>query len=872
MKLISTLLLSLTILSSIIAQELNFIQGDIIVKLKKTTLVESFCQDFKQTINTEVDFIPERCLSHSSNLWLLTYNHEDKNEESILSQVRLHKDVIIAQHNHTNVTLRTTEPDDTEFRNQWAHDNTGQFGGTIDADMDTPEAWDITTGGITSQGDTIVIAIIDGGFQLDHPDLMPNLWFNEDEIPDNGIDDDSNGYIDDVNGWNAFGGNGNLPLDFHGTHVAGIAGARGNNNQGVSGINWDVKLMTIAGSSGNEAIVLAAYGYVLDERTIYNNTNGAEGAFVVATNSSFGVDFGDPANFPLWCAMYDDLGLQGVISATATANLNIDIDTSGDVPTACTSDYMIAVTNTTDIDDKRLNAGFGKTHIDLGAPGTNIISTTPGGNYGNLTGTSMATPQVAGTIGLLMAAACDDFITNYKNDPGTYALALKDAIINGTDPISALDGITVSGGRLNVHTAILELNPMPNGECLEPDFTLSSTIENRVVCATEDAVFSIDVESISGFSELVTLQINRRQLPIGTRAAFSPNPVTPGNSVNLVISNLGVADAGTYSILISGNASNATPKMLPLELTIESDVPEIVTLSAPSDGATSIVTNTPLTWNTPFDTKAYSIDIATDAGFANIIESGTSDSTTYIPNNILENSTIYYWRVRSENSCGQSPNSIAYSFETENCFSNSSVDTPINITFSNFGLTSSSIDITSTGIISDLNLDLDITHMSTSDLIITLISPSGTTATIVNGACEDTNDLIGSFDDDGMTLACPINGGSFEPLDSFSVFNREPITGTWVLEIEDSFLFFGGTLNAWSLEFCLDDTCPPEYNLTGLQSISDSYETDGPIISDQTINAASTVEYNSRFSILLNENFETTPGVTFHAFIDGCLD
>ena len=307
-----------------------------------------------------------------------------------------------------------------------------------------------------------------------HPDLSPNIWVNVDEIAGNGIDDDNNGYIDDINGWDAFNDDGSIPSNNHGTHVAGIVGAKGDNNQGVAGINWDVKLMMVAGSSGNEATVIAAYGYVLDERTLYNDTNGLEGSFVVSTNSSFGVDFGDPVNFPLWCAMYDDLGLEGVISAVATANLNIDVDVSGDVPSTCTSVYMIGVTNTTNTDAKNNGAAFGATHIDLGAPGTGILSTTLTSNYGNLTGTSMATPQVAGTVGLLVAAACDNFITNYKNNPATYALDLKNAILDGVDPITALSGTTVTGGRLNVYNAIEELNPGMNGTCIA-DFSLATS-------------------------------------------------------------------------------------------------------------------------------------------------------------------------------------------------------------------------------------------------------------------------------------------------------------------------------------------------------------------------------------------------------------
>ena len=241
-----------------------------------------------------------------------------------------------------------------EFSSQWSKHNTGQNGGTPDADIDAPEAWDITTGGVNALGDTIVVAVVDGGMMLTHTDLVPNLWTNYNEIPGNNIDDDNNGYIDDIHGWDAYSSDGSIPSDGHGTHVGGIIGAKGNNGSMVTGVNWDVKIMAIAGSSSNTSTVLEAYGYALDQRAMYDSTNGALGAFVVATNSSFGIDFADcnSGNYILWNDMYDAMGEYGILSAAATMNNNSNVDNTGDVPTGCVSDYMIAVTNTTRNDVK----------------------------------------------------------------------------------------------------------------------------------------------------------------------------------------------------------------------------------------------------------------------------------------------------------------------------------------------------------------------------------------------------------------------------------------------------------------------------------------------------------------------------------------
>lgn len=438
----------------------NYVKGEIIVLLHDETNVEKFCKENNSYNNLLIEMKPVRRLAQTINLWLLKYDSNDIYEKGFLENVRKKPSVKIAQFNHTDIKQRDTTPNDTRFNEMWNLDNTGQTGGTTDADVDAPAAWDYTTGGLTAAGDEIVVAVIDNGCQLDHPDLAANIWLNDEEIPGNGIDDDLNGYVDDVNGWNAYNNNGTIPAGSHGTHVCGTIGAVGNNNLGVTGINWDVSLMPIAGSSGVESVVLAAYGYALDMRTVYNNTGGAEGAFVVSTNSSFGVDLGDPADFPLWCEMYNTMGEQGILSACATANASWDIDDVLDVPTACASDYVIAVTNTDHNDNKNTSAGFGATTIDIGAPGTDVLSTVPGDNYDAFTGTSMATPHIAGAVALILAGACENFIEDYKNDPGTVALQIKDIIMNGADPNTSLDGITVSGGRLNLNNSLEEITAL----------------------------------------------------------------------------------------------------------------------------------------------------------------------------------------------------------------------------------------------------------------------------------------------------------------------------------------------------------------------------------------------------------------------------
>jgi hypothetical protein len=359
------------------------------------------------------------------------------------------------------------------------------------------EAWELTTGGVTPQGDTIVVCVIDNGLDLGHEDFGNNLWVNHNEIPNNGLDDDNNGYIDDHRGWHVARKNDNIDdQNWHGTLTAGIIGAKGNNGIGVTGINWDVKLMIVVGGFGQavESRIIEAYEYCLVQRKLYNETNGEKGAFIVASNSSWGVAKSFPEEYPLWCAVYDSLGQAGVLNVGATDNKNVDVDAIGDMPTSCGSDFLVSVTNVGGNGSKIADAGYGLTSIDLGAYGDQIAITGDGNTYTEDGGTSFAAPMVTGAIALLYSTNCPTLSALYQDNPQNAALLVKDILLRSTSLEPSLAGLTVTGGRLNIKNAV-DLILEECGDCpplLQIGVENLTDVQGAVTWLSNELIESVD--------------------------------------------------------------------------------------------------------------------------------------------------------------------------------------------------------------------------------------------------------------------------------------------------------------------------------------------------------------------------------------------
>ncbi len=434
------------------AQEAGIIPGDILIMLTPDGSAHSVAQDLVTLDGVPTGMRVDNEVSGPMRIWLMKFDHTVVSQQRMLAAVKSHPEVVVAQNDHP-VTFRNV-PNDPQYGDQWHHDN-------IDSEL----AWAISTGGVTATGDTIVVCIIEGA-NLMHPDLVDNRWLNHAEIPNNGIDDDGNGYVDDHRGWNPAGNDDAVYNGGHGTNVAGMIGATGDNGLGMAGANWDVKMMVVTVGNLSQANVIASYTYPLVMRRRYNESNGAEGAFVVATNASWGIDGGDPDSYPLWCAMYDTLGTEGVLSCGATSNSAVDIDAVGDLPTACASDFMVSVTATNN-NDVRTFSGYGATTIDVGAPGANVFTTSGTNGYTSTSGTSFASPLTAGVIALLYSAPCPSLMSIVNSDPMAGALYIREMLFDGVDIVGNLPGNTVTGGRINAGTS-MQLIMASCGACPAP--------------------------------------------------------------------------------------------------------------------------------------------------------------------------------------------------------------------------------------------------------------------------------------------------------------------------------------------------------------------------------------------------------------------
>ncbi|BCM91900.1 cell wall-associated protease [Abditibacteriota bacterium] len=338
-------------------------------------------------------------------------------------------------------------PNDPDYSSQWWL-----------AKIGAPAAWDTSTGSTS-----VIVAVVDTGAALSHPDLSGNLWTNTADKAGDGVDNDNNGYIDDTYGFNAITP-GTAPDDDdfegHGTHVSGIIGARGNNARQVSGVNWNVKILPVkvfdSSGSTDDPTIVQGLDYVLALK--------ASGVNIRATNDSWG----GPDTSQVLQDAFSQLNTAGILSFIAAGNgdannVGYSIDNRPDYPSSYTYPTIVSVGATNENDTRASFSNYGASTVDIFAPGTDILSLKPGGLTQYLDGTSMATPVTTGAAALL-----------WSINPSLSAAQMKALLLNSAYKPAALHGLCVSHGRLDLAAAVASLSPTATATPI-PNPTVTAT-------------------------------------------------------------------------------------------------------------------------------------------------------------------------------------------------------------------------------------------------------------------------------------------------------------------------------------------------------------------------------------------------------------
>jgi subtilisin family serine protease len=402
-------------------------------------------------------------------------------------------------------------PNDQYMSSLWGLKNTGQSGtgsfydestevGLVGADIDIERAWEITQG-----SPEVIVAVFDTGIDFEHSDLAANLWTNLDEIPGNGIDDDGNGYIDDIHGWNyCWSDNDVWDDDGHGTHVSGTIAANIGNDVGIVGVAPKVKIMTIkilGGQAGcpddSNIAIQRAIQYAVD--------NGAS-----VMNHSWGCAYPGTDYCQNSRTINDGIRYakdRGVLFVQASGNNSLNNDNVRSDFWDRNIDNIISVAATNRQDKIAEFSNYGLSTVDLGAPGVGILSTTPNNNYESYSGTSMASPHVAGAAAL---------IKSYR--PSWDYSKIKNLLLEKADPLSDLRERTLSGGRLNVGEALASILPrwiivnaneqatLAPGESVEISFQV---IASGLSDGLHNGSIALEFNGTASFTKDITITLNK---------------------------------------------------------------------------------------------------------------------------------------------------------------------------------------------------------------------------------------------------------------------------------------------------------------------------------------------------------------------------
>jgi subtilisin family serine protease len=533
----SVALAALFLSASVWAQPFEIVDGrkaapnEVLVKFRAGVRVDAG----SYVVRTH-DLRPPRELD---NAGLMHFSSGSKPAAQLVRELSSEPDVEYAEPNYiveTQSAPALTTPNDPMFSLLWGLENTGQNGGVPNADIEAAHAWSITTG-----TRSVVVGVVDTGIDYTHPDLKVNVWsapaaFTVQFGPNDTITcaAGTHGYDAITNTCNPMDQNG------HGTHVSGTIGAAGNNSAGVTGVNWAASMMGLrfmdATGKGTVANAIRVIQFAIQAKAALPNSAGVR----VLSNS-----WGGSGNSQALLDAINQASGAGILFVAAAGNDGVSMDTAPSYPGAYRTANLISVAATDNTDSLASFSNYGSTTVDLGAPGVNIASTYPNAGYAAMSGTSMATPHVAGAAALVLAA-CSALDTP----------TLRATLVGNVDAVGSLAGKTVSGGRLNVYKALTSCatgsatlaarTPPP----VAPGFTLSAPPAFALTIGGASASATTTASGVGGFTSSIALSITG--LPGGLSASITPPSVTPGTTAALKVTALPLAVAGNYSFTLKG--------------------------------------------------------------------------------------------------------------------------------------------------------------------------------------------------------------------------------------------------------------------------------------------------------------------------------
>ena len=480
-------------------------------------------------------------------------------------------------------------PNDALFVEQWALNNEGQSGGAADADIDATETWDRF-----KNGANVLMAVIDTGVKYDHEDLVGNIWSNPNEIAGNGLDDDNNGYIDDVHGYDFVNSDGD-PMDDndHGTHVSGILGARGDNNVGIVGAAHTAQIMGVkflsASGSGTTSGAIDSVMYAVD--------NGAK----VLNNSWGGGAFSQ--------ALFDAISYANdhdVLFIAAAGNNGSNNDTGAHYPSNYDLPNVISVASSDHNDSRSSFSNYGQS-VDLAAPGSDILSSVKSGGYDSFSGTSMATPYVAGAAILIRS-----------NFPELSALETKEILLSSVDVLDNWNGVVATGGRLNIDSAL--------ALAAETGYMTISEGREGEVAPGESVTLQVSIDATAKLAGLYEHEI--------TLTTNAPGFETVTASLDVTVEFDLVAPATIDSLMLFDMSANSAT---------------LQWLNSGDDGTLGQASKITLAYSTT-EITAENWSDATLVGGPTPTESGTGQSFT-VGN--LSPETLYYFAMKVMDNSGQ---------------------------------------------------------------------------------------------------------------------------------------------------------------------------------------------------------------------------